>query len=107
MVVFQRLKSSATVNGAGHIVKPTAANWETYCTRKCKVTWRSARESLTGDQLTANRACAVECYYDSKTKSIDQTMRLMIGNRVLSIGPTLNIDQTNRVVEFTAIEVLT
>lgn len=104
--VVQRLKAAATVNAAGHIVEPTSGNWENYCTRWFQMESISARESLTGDQQTANITTILRTRYDSVSAGIDTKMQVKIGSRTFNIAkPPVDIDNRHLVVEFPVIEV--
>lgn len=103
---LMRIKSGATVNAAGHIVESTSSEWEVFGTRWVAVESRSARESLTGDQLTQTATHLLTFRSDDVTRALTTQQRCKIGDRVFNFAePPLDVDERRMLVEVPAIEV--
>lgn len=102
---LQRLKSSATVNAAGHIVEPTAANWESYAKRWCSVEYRAGREALTGKQLTEASLPVLVFHSDPLTRALTTKNRAQVGSRTFNFAaPPVDIADEKWKVEVPATE---
>lgn len=105
-IKVQRLKSSVTVDAAGHINETTEANWETHCDCWARIEYRGGRESLTGDQLTANDTAMVFVRSYEKTRAITVDMRFTMQGRIFSISqPPVDVGERRVEVRFPAVEV--
>ena len=112
--VIKRLKSTATVNAAGHIVEPTAANWEQFASRWCAVESVVGRETLdgarsatlSGMQLTESATHMLRFRSDSVSRNFTTKMRAHIGSRIFNFAaPPLDADERRVEVFVPAIEI--
>lgn len=102
-VVIERLKSSATVNAAGHIDETDSDNWEEYITRWANITYGKGSERLVGDQQNATQLADVELRSDSGTRAITTAMRMRLSGsgEVFNIAePPVDIDGRRVSVRF-------
>lgn len=105
-ITVQRLTSSATVDAAGQINETTTGNWETFYPCWARIEYRAGRESLTGDQLTANDSAMVFVRSCERSRAITQAMRFTMQGRVFSISqPPVDVDEGRKEVRFPAVEV--
>lgn len=105
-VTIQRIKSSLTVDAAGHIAEASAATWETYCQRWCAVAYGATAERIFGDGAQASGAAAYLFRYDTSTRNITPDMRIKHGDRVISVsGMPRNVNEANQEIAVLGVEV--
>jgi SPP1 family predicted phage head-tail adaptor len=105
-IKVQRIKSTATVNAAGQINETTESNWETFHDCWARIEYRAGRESLTGDQVTANDAATVFVRSCERARAITTDMRFTMQGRVFSISqPPVDVGEKRVEVRFPAVEV--
>lgn len=105
-IIVQRLTSTATVDAAGHVNETTSGNWGAFYSCWARIEYRGGRESLTGDQLTANDSAMVFVRSCEKSRAITQSMRFTLQGRVFSISqPPVDVDERRVEVRFPAVEV--
>lgn len=103
-VVVQRLKSTATVNAAGHIDESDDDSWETYCERWCKITHAKTPEQQVGGQQVSYDSAEFVLRYDTTVSAIDATMRVRVGDKIYSVATApVDIEGDSKEVVFRAV----
>ena len=105
-VSLQRLKSSDTLNAAGHFDEVSASSWETYANRWCAVAYRTGGEPQVGDQRVARRFPVLTFMSDSVTRAMQPGDRIVLGTRVFSFDePPRDVKERRGEVEVACVEV--
>lgn len=104
---LQKPSATATPDAAGHVDLSQAGNWEDVTDRFFSVLPQSGREFYRASQTESNITHLLETHYDDQTKLIDPTYRLRITgtSRYLNVVSAMNVDEMNRVIRVSCIEV--
>lgn len=84
-VTIQRIKASTTRDAYGQLDLADAANWETYCARRCRIDSQSGDESLSEHQMAARITHQVTLRADSQTVLIRPSDRVLWASRTLEV----------------------
>ncbi len=101
-LTIERIKSSATVGGDGHIDKSAAASWETYITIRAVPTTKGGKEIDDDNVTTATRRSVWETRYSKTVAGITSEMRAKLsyngGTRTLNIEAVEDVDYAGEVI---------
>jgi SPP1 family predicted phage head-tail adaptor len=104
-ITVQQYKKAVSEDGYGQIDRTLDANWTDYCSRRAKVKTVGGQDVLNpdGSILVSTVMYEIRVRYDSLTKGIKPPMRILFGDKKLTIKSAIDPLDTKQQIVITAV----